>query len=180
MKYWFTADLHLAHHNIIKYCDRPFKDVDDMNEKLIRNWNTRVAPEDTVFHLGDFCFRGNTPLDLNKNQGMAWEEQLNGKLILLKGNHDGNNGLNTIITDMLITLNGKTIFMTHIPPEHPAAIPDFVDFVLCGHIHQLWKKKIVMKDGYGIPLINVGTDVWNYRPVGIDDIMAARFKEDGE
>ena len=59
-KIFYTADLHLGHANIIKYCNRPFKDVDQMNETLIRNWNSRVKPEDTVIHNGDFCFK-NTP-----------------------------------------------------------------------------------------------------------------------
>ena len=56
-KYWFTADLHLGHFNIIKYTGRPFKSLKEMNETLIRNWNARVKPEDTVFNVGDFCFK---------------------------------------------------------------------------------------------------------------------------
>ena len=49
-KTFYTSDTHFCHANIIRLCNRPFKDVDYMNEKLIENWN-KVVPEDgTVFH----------------------------------------------------------------------------------------------------------------------------------
>jgi hypothetical protein len=52
---WFTADLHLGHHNIIDYCNRPFHDVHAMNDALVENWNEAVAPGDTVWVVGDFA-----------------------------------------------------------------------------------------------------------------------------
>ena len=60
MNYWFTSDPHYGHGNIIKYCKRPFKSVEEMNKTLIKNHNERVKPEDMVFMAGDFCFR-NSP-----------------------------------------------------------------------------------------------------------------------
>ena len=60
MNIWFTSDLHLGHGNIIKYCNRPFKDIEHMNRALIDNWNSRVKLNDVVFHVGDFCFK-NSP-----------------------------------------------------------------------------------------------------------------------
>lgn len=48
-----TSDLHLGHYNIIRYCKRPFNNLDDMNTKLVRNWNSVVSPKDTVYFLGD-------------------------------------------------------------------------------------------------------------------------------
>jgi len=56
-KTWFTSDTHFGHFNIIEYCNRPFKTVDEMNSKLIRFWNERVKPDDIVYFLGDFCFK---------------------------------------------------------------------------------------------------------------------------
>ena len=52
-KVWFTSDLHLGHRNVIRFCDRPFKDEKEMGEKLIENWNNTVGENDIVFVLGD-------------------------------------------------------------------------------------------------------------------------------
>lgn len=57
---FFTSDTHFNHTNIIRFCNRPFKDVSHMNETIISNWNRVVGPEDIVFHLGDFCLGGST------------------------------------------------------------------------------------------------------------------------
>ena len=54
---FFTSDTHFGHANIIKYCNRPFSSLEEMNSTIIRNWNEMVKPEDTVFFLGDFCFK---------------------------------------------------------------------------------------------------------------------------
>ena len=57
-KVYFTSDTHFYHSNIIGFCKRPFKNVEDMNETLIENWNRVVGQDDIVFHLGDFCMGG--------------------------------------------------------------------------------------------------------------------------
>ena len=53
-KVFFTSDTHFYHGNIIRFCNRPFKDVETMNETIISNWNNTVGQDDIVFHLGDF------------------------------------------------------------------------------------------------------------------------------
>ena len=80
-KIFFTADNHFGHKNAIKYCNRPFKDVNHMNEVMITQWNSVVQQNDHVYHLGDICFcdRINTSRILKR---------LNGKIYLIKGNHD--------------------------------------------------------------------------------------------
>ena len=50
---YFIADTHFNHANIIKYCNRPFKNTDEMNKYIIRKWNSVVKETDTVYHLGD-------------------------------------------------------------------------------------------------------------------------------
>ena len=76
-----TADLHLNHKNIIKYCDRPFKSVEEMNEKIISNWNNKVDYSDNVLILGDFCFGDEDMFD-------SFYDRLNGYKIFVRGNHD--------------------------------------------------------------------------------------------
>jgi len=57
-KLWFTADNHFFHENIIKFCERPFKNVEDMNQKLIQNWNAVVTKDSDVIIAGDFIHSG--------------------------------------------------------------------------------------------------------------------------
>lgn len=78
----FTSDFHMDHAKIIEYSKRPFKNVVEMNEKLIRNFNSKVKPDTKVFYLGDFCF---------SRDSARWEElirRLNGEIYFIKGNHD--------------------------------------------------------------------------------------------
>lgn len=53
---YFTSDLHFNHENIIKYCNRPFKNIDDMDNYLINYWNKIIRTKDIVYILGDFAF----------------------------------------------------------------------------------------------------------------------------
>ena len=78
---FFTSDTHFSHVNIIKYCNRPFTDVDEHDETLISNWNNVVDKDDIVFHLGDVAL-GPT------KRVHDILERLNGKIYLCIGNHD--------------------------------------------------------------------------------------------
>jgi calcineurin-like phosphoesterase family protein len=78
MSNWFLSDLHMGHANIIKYTNRPFKDVHHMNWTLTKNWNSVVKPDDTVYIVGDFSM----------GQPGKYAQHLNGHKILIKGNHD--------------------------------------------------------------------------------------------
>lgn len=164
-----TSDMHLGHDNIIKYCGRPFKSGDHMNESLIRNWNERIKIEDTIFHLGDFCFKGGSEGGLTRAQ--MWENQLNGKIIHILGNHDKNNNVKSIVTHALCEFANTTFLMTHIPPTMKQEVPEFCDFVLSGHVHEKWKYQYNPKGEITVPIINVGVDQWNFRPVKIHEII---------
>lgn len=54
---FFTADFHLSHKNILKYCNRPFKNVEDMNRTILQNVEESVKPKDTLYFLGDLTFK---------------------------------------------------------------------------------------------------------------------------
>ncbi len=77
---YFIADTHFNHENIIKYCNRPFKNSKEMNEYIISKWNSVVTKDDIVYHLGDVGF-GSTE-ELKK-----LVSSLNGTKILIRGNH---------------------------------------------------------------------------------------------
>jgi len=78
----FSADQHYNHKNIIKYCKRPFKTVEEMNETMIANHNSIVSKNDLIYYLGDFAL-GN---DINSCKKIL--ERLNGRKMLIKGSHD--------------------------------------------------------------------------------------------
>jgi len=120
-----------------------------MNGELIRRWNSKVKPEDIVFHLGDLCF---------KQKINHFRKILNGTIILIKGNHDEGN---SIIEDMTIRLGGKYFHLVHRPEDALS------EYNLVGHIHKLWKVK---REGHKL-LINVGVDVHNFYPIDITTIM---------
>jgi calcineurin-like phosphoesterase family protein len=83
MKTYITSDLHFGHTNILKYNPdtRVYKDVATMNAKMIREWNETVGQDDLVYILGDVAF-------CNERDAVAIMQQLAGRKILVKGNHD--------------------------------------------------------------------------------------------
>lgn len=80
MSVWFTSDLHFSHFNVIRYCGRPFSNAEEMNESLVSFWNSKVKEEDTIYCVGDFS--------LSASAVEKYTSRLNGKKILILGNHD--------------------------------------------------------------------------------------------
>lgn len=81
--YWFTADEHYGHKNVLRYCERPFLSIEEMDEELIARHNEVVGKNDTVIHAGDFT--------LFKDRQYVHQKycmRLNGKHIYLEGSHD--------------------------------------------------------------------------------------------
>ena len=78
-RHFILGDFHISHQNIIKYSQRPFKDIEDMNNALIFNWNSVVTPSDTVYVLGD--------VTMNKKYLPLMNEFV-GRKVLVLGNHD--------------------------------------------------------------------------------------------
>jgi len=165
MTYWFTSDYHLGHDNIRGYCERPFKSLEEMNETIIRNHNARVKPTDTVFFLGDFCFSNSSGGKVGEGEVQRADyyiSRLNGRFVFIKGNHDNNNSLKTIMESAIIHLGGQDIHLCHKPDDYNYGLK--LNFV--GHVHKLWK---FQKRGDSI-LVNVGCDVWNYMPIDFNEI----------
>lgn len=172
---YFTSDTHFGHANIIQYCNRPFTDVNHMNESLIQNWNAIVGPGDTVYHLGDFCMG-------KKKDNVPIRKRLNGKIIIVKGNHDPKDellregGFDEIHNRLELELDGYKLYLAHIPihlpdpterwypPDLIGKPPEYYDYFLCGHVHQQWKRQG--------KTINVGVDVSDYKPLTLTQLLA--------
>lgn len=80
--YWFTADEHYGHRNIIKYCNRPFADIEEMDEVIIERFNSVVGKNDITIHAGDFT------LIRNAERVYPYVKRLKGNHIFLRGSHD--------------------------------------------------------------------------------------------
>lgn len=114
-KVWFTADTHFGHRNIIRYCQRPFASVEEMNETIIDNWNGVVGKDNVVFHLGDFSVGGSA-------EWTSLLNSLNGRIFLVLGNHDMNNvdqgfmrRFEEVSMQMLISIGKQRAYLNHYP-----------------------------------------------------------------
>ena len=113
-KIFFTANTHWGQQNIIRYLQRPFNDIKEMDETLIANWNNIVGKDDIIFHLGNFA----------KGGIVKWNkilERLNGKKYLITSYHDmktigkGQIRLEHVAMQMLINIGGQQIYLNHSP-----------------------------------------------------------------
>lgn len=112
---FFTSDTHFNHSNIINFCQRPFADVEEMNETIVTNWNRVVGPENIVFHLGDFCMGGSAEWN-------RFLDRLNGHIYLILGNHDLRNmrpgvmeRFESVEMGMCIEVDKQKIYLNHYP-----------------------------------------------------------------
>ena len=168
---YFTSDTHFGSERTLKLSFRPFKNIEKMDEKIIKNWNKIVKKYDTVYHLGDF---GN--YDIVK--------KLNGKIILILGNYEMDYMLENFennfqkfssflkslgffeviknnLTLDLSELNEK-VFLTHEPIKCKKDM-----FNLFGHIHEKCKVK---KFG-----LNVGIDNYNFKPASLEVVKIYKY-----
>lgn len=154
--FYVISDTHFAHTNIIKYCNRPFKNTDEMDELMIKNWNETVKQTDDVYFLGDFILN-------KKSEIQSYYEKLNGNKTFLLGNHDKQSSL-FIPEDMIVMqYKDKEIIMVHKPIEDWEVINTNNAFLLYGHIHE---KINTIESAY-----NCSVEVNNYRPISIDNIL---------
>lgn len=185
MKHWFISDTHFGHENIIRYSQRPFRNVDHMNRTLIDNWNDVVGKRDTVFHLGDVAL----------GPWERWDSilrSLHGTKVLVVGNHDRifermsdkvrarftplyrdwfSGGIHHRHGGLMI---GKTrVNLSHFdydPDRYDRAFPRLPDEgvpLIHGHTHRTER---VSRSASGTLQIHVGVDAWDYRPVSEEQV----------
>lgn len=183
-KKFYIADLHIGHENAIKFDNRPFRNVEEMNDKLISNWNSVVGKNDTVYVIGDFIWyrEQDWPMIL---------EQLKGNIVLINGNHDPSkfssktkNYFQDIKDYKTVLDEDKHVIMCHYPI--PFYKNDMYDdhVMLYGHVHRSIEYKY-LKQMYDfiknddcdkkpkMKAVNVGCMMeWmNYTPRTLNEIM---------
>jgi calcineurin-like phosphoesterase family protein len=131
---FFVADTHLRHKKILVYQpNRKYSDIDEMNEALIRNWNETVPEGATVIHHGDFAFA-------SKAKIKEYRERLNGRIILILGNHDyysevvGAFGEDNIFDSKIYRVGSQLIHSCHFPMASWSDAEDG-SWQLHGHYH---------------------------------------------
>jgi calcineurin-like phosphoesterase family protein len=161
---WFTGDTHFGHAGAIGRFKRPFGSVSEMDDALVARWNELVKPGDEVWHLGDFAFR------MNVNAVASLLGRLHGRKHLVIGNNDSASTLQQ--PEWASTQNYAELEL------------DGVRLVLCHYPFRTWNG--MYRGAYNIHghshgqlakmtrQIDVGVDVWDFRPIMLDDIRASR------
>lgn len=177
---FYISDCHFFHGNIIKFDNRPFSSVEEMNNEMIKRWNSVVTKQDNVYILGDFSW--GTPRDTK-----VILDQLAGAKFLIKGNHDRwvkdgacKKMFQGIYDYKMIVDNNKAVVMCHYPimfyqSQHRNAIH------LYGHVHNTIEEDLFqqvvsnIKRQTDIPMncYNVGCmmDYMDYTPRTLEEII---------
>lgn len=160
-KVFITSDTHFDHGRIIQYENRPFNSTHEMNEEMIKRWNNKVTNNDTVIHLGDFCFG-------NKDATTNIVSKLNGKKILIMGNHDRTHGIKWFIDcgfDEVYKypiLYKEFFILSHEPITYLKA--PFIN--LYGHIHGSPNYPTFTRNSSCVCV-----ERWNYTPINFNTIL---------
>jgi calcineurin-like phosphoesterase family protein len=183
MKTFFTSDTHFGHANIIKYCNRPFASVEEMDNTLIHNWNAVVRPEDTVYHLGDFAVGG--------GPAAPYLRRLNGTIYFCLGNHDKRLRFIKAYLDIELELQDHLAGSYLNDDKVKFGIPylrevtvEKQEIVLCHYAMKVWNGSHkgswqlyghshgTLPDDPTVLSCDVGVDCWNYFPVSMEQLRA--------
>lgn len=160
---FFLSDTHFGHTNIITFKDkegniiRPFNSIEEMDELIIQNWNKKVRPVDTVYHLGDVAIN---------RRCISTVKRLNGRKILIKGNHDIFK-----LSDYMPYFEDirsykvypkEAIIFSHVP-VHSSQLEGRFKWNGHGHLHS----NIIEDKRY----INLCCEKLNYTPISFEEIM---------
>jgi calcineurin-like phosphoesterase family protein len=157
---WFTADTHFGHANIIKYCNRPFPNVEVMNNTIKDNWNRVVRPQDTIYILGDVAMK------ISYYEIRKILSTLNGQKYVILGDHDKQIWKCTDLIEEITPLKKITI--------------DNISITLCHYCMRVWWKShfnswhlFGHSHGY-LDAIgkshDVGVDNNNFTPISFDEL----------
>jgi calcineurin-like phosphoesterase family protein len=169
MATFFTADTHFGHAGARALYRRPFASVAEMDAAMVSRWNKTVGPQDEVWHLGDFA------LGRDAAEREAVLDTLHGRKHLVSGNNDGP------VTLMLRA-------WASVQPYAEFEL-DGIGLVLCHYAFRTWRNMAHgwfnlhgHSHGRLSPLprqVDVGVDVWEFRPMTLAQITARRRKPRG-
>lgn len=172
MRTFFTSDTHFGHANIIKYCDRPFSSVGEMDEAMIANWNRRIEPNDVVYHLGDFAF------GCDLSHAIKCLKRLKGEIRFIKGNHDKH--LHRLLDEGVLTGWGHTL------QDYAETAVEGQKLVLFHYGLRTWHHSLrgvwhLYGHSHNMlpPLgksVDVGVDRWDFAPVSMEQLR--RFMDE--
>ena len=164
MTIFLISDTHFDHKNILKFEEhfRPFKDVNEMNETLISNWNKTVGPNDEVYHVGDFAFG-------NKFERIG--KRLNGHKYLVLGNHDNTNNIQMYMDAGFSEFYGMVkldnYILTHCPMHDTELMYYPGKKNVHGHIHS---RLVFDKNKPNLDYINVSVELTGHKPIALDEL----------
>jgi addiction module RelB/DinJ family antitoxin len=183
-KVFFTSDLHFGHENVLRFDNRPFSSVEEMDAELVRRWNTKVGKGDLVYVLGDLIWKS------RNGDAHNLIKSLNGQIILIKGNHDRflhNAQAKAALAgikdydDICVTLEDgsvrRCILSHYFIPFYNGHRYQAIH--LHGHSHftdeadlELKMAKELNEIGFKSEIYNVGCMYWDYAPVTLDEILS--------
>lgn len=175
---FFTSDTHFFHKNIIKYCQRPFLSMEEMNRVMIERWNATVPPDGLIYHLGDFAFGIQFTKQWVREALTALVAKLHGRKILIRGNHDRGEeymksiGFHEVYDGMVVKhLEIPRLYLHHQPEmDWAEKLGKDCEYHLCGHVHELWDRRG--------KIINVGVDQSDFRPLTLPQLLARKSSHD--
>lgn len=163
-KVFVVSDTHFYHANIIKYCNRPYSDVIQMNKDIVKKWNSIVGKEDIVYHLGDFLLGKKDYIPLIAGT-------LHGRIKLILGNHDHSSpkhyleyGFKEVYNKPVVLLQYDVI-LSHAPIENIEKYGCLKN--IHGHVHNSLNINVTPQ------YYNASIEVIKYRPVLIEDAILA-------
>ena len=158
-KIFVIADTHFGDDNIRRFENRPFALLSTMNEKMIRNWNATVSEEDTVYVLGDFCIKSEIEV-------LFKEKVLNGRIILIVGNHD--KGLEEEYIKYGVEVIEHPIILDNfwILSHEPMYVSEQSPYAnVFGHVHNNPMYKTVSSRSYCVSVERIG-----YTPIDFEKV----------
>lgn len=153
---YLISDTHFGHENIIKCCNRPFRDAAEMDEALVSKWNDIVRPQDHVYHLGDVA--------MSRQALHAIMPRLHGHKRLVLGNHDNQAPMleyAKYFEKIMLWRLFKPVVLSHVPVHIGSFGKALVN--VHGHIHD--------HESPCGPYVNVSCEMTDYAPIHLDRVM---------